>query len=174
MNLLRRLTSLALLAGALAFAQTATTTATAAAPAPAQSMFLSLGESYDHYATPTPVWATTLDFGTKMASSNFYSISTLVMEGKTSTMRTGVGYLIKKSGPVAVIGLIDGGVTTTVAPTSVTLGNVGGGILARYDLGSISKKLQGFGVAAQVREVAAGAGTGSTPEFTLKLTYYLK
>lgn len=136
-------------------------------------MFLSVGETYNRYA-PVANWATTLDFGTKLGGTNFYSISTLVMQSQTSTMRTGVGYLIKKSGPVSVYGLMDGGVTsTTGANTSVNLGNVGGGVVVRYDLGSITPKLSGFGAAVQFRETAV-AGNSVAPELSAKLTYYLK
>ena len=142
-------------------------------------MFLSIGEAYNHYVTPA-TYATELGFGVQFGQTNFYNINTLDLGATAATVREDVGYLIKKSGPVAVFATMGGGITSVSSTTAtslsvggVTLGSVGGGMLVRYDLGSLSKKLTGFGLLAGIRETAV-SGSNVSPEFSLKLSYFLK
>jgi len=151
----------------------AATTPTAATTPAVGSMFVDVGEAYNHYVAPA-TYATELDFGVRLAGTNFFSISTLDLQPSVATMRTGIGYLIKKSGPVSIFATMDGGVTSTSGtPSGLTLGNVGGGVRVRYDLGSKWPKLAGLGVIAGIRETAI-AGSSVSPEGLLGLSYLLK
>lgn len=143
------------------------------------SMFLGIGTVYNHYTTErgfTPF----LDFGVQISETRFYSISTLGLGRLSATMRTGVGYSLKKSsdGNLNVIALMDGGITTASDTTALsvgglTLGTVGGGVLLRYNLGAFSSRLNNVGIAFGLRETAV-SGTSVTPEFSIKLSYFLK
>jgi hypothetical protein len=179
---LAALVAMLLLATPMARAQTASTTPAASTNA----MFFGIGAEYNHYSTPA-TYATTADFGVKLAGTNFYSISTLEMQQRTATVRTGVGYLLKHAGLVSVIATMDGGVTTTTTTTAsgtttnapaialgnLALGNVGGGVLVMYDLGTLNSKLANVHAVGGFRE-AAVAGTSVSPEFIFKLSYSLK
>jgi hypothetical protein len=123
----------------------------------------------------------------KLAGTNFNSISTLEMQQRTATVRSSVGHKPKHAGPVSVIATMDGGVTTTTTTTAsgtttdapaialrnLAPGNVGGGVLVMYDLGTLNSKLANVHAVGGFREAAA-AGTSVSPEFIFKLSYSLK
>ncbi len=167
MKLLKYVIALAF-SGAL-FAQTTT-------PA-AATLFVSTGVQYNKYVPSDPTWATVLNFGTQIAGSNYWSISTMVLQSNAATLRSGFGYKLKCAGAFCFFATIDAGLTnvngTAAAPTTpniggFTLGNVGGGVLMKYDLGATFAKLKGVGIIAGFRE-AAVAGSNVSPEFTIAL-----
>jgi hypothetical protein len=146
-------------------------------------MFIATGVVYDHYVA-TPGYANTIDFGIQVPNSNFWSVSTMVLQPNVATMRTGAAYLLKRAGPFSVFATADAGVSSVagtgpLAPSplfsvgGLTLGNVGGGVLFRFDLGSVNKKLTGLGIVTGFRETAV-AGTSIAPEFILKMGFFLK
>ncbi|HLI85557.1 MAG TPA: hypothetical protein VKV17_16700 [Bryobacteraceae bacterium] len=141
-----------------------------AQPASYSSVFISVGAAYGPQSALTP----TVDVGVEIGSSHFYSISTLMLGRPTATLRTGFGYTVKRSGPVAVMALLDGGLSSLPAGTSgILLGNIGGGAGVRYDLGYHWKSLAGLNVVASLRETAI-SGASVTPEYSFKLSYFLK
>ena len=161
----------------------------AQAPAPS-IMFIGVGGGYNRYVTPA-TFATTVDFGVKLSSSNFWSLSTLVLQGNAATVRSGLAYPIKCAGALCVVATMDGGVTTTQTTTvtaagtttqtgspmlavgNLALGNVGGGALLMFDLGRMTKRLTNIRAVVGFRE-AAVAGTSVAPELVFKLSYALK
>jgi hypothetical protein len=160
--------------GALcAFGQTATTTA-----AFTTSVFVGLGGEYNHYSNPA-LAASILELG--VCGSKVCSITTIEMQDRVSTVRTGFGYLLKKSGKLSLYGTMDAGATfglvqatSAAVASAVALGNLGGGLRVRYDLGGA--KLAGhvipagFGVVAGVR-MAAVAGTSVQPEYMASMSF---
>jgi hypothetical protein len=171
------ITGVFLLLGLHASAQAAATPATPVASQPAaSSMFLALGGGYNHYSNPATS-ESTLNLGVQIGNSAFWSISTIAAQAKSATVRSGFGYAIKQSGPVLLLLLADGGATTATSPTpaasSFALGNVGGGMLVRYDLGSLTPKLKNIGLSGGVR-MAAIAGTSVQPEWLCGISYVLK
>lgn len=141
-----------------------------------QSMFLSVGEVYSRNASNVAALATTLNFGVQIASSSVFSITTLTQQAGSSTasFRSGFGYAVKKSSPLLLIALVDAG-TVPPAPgsTAIALGNVGGGLMARYDLGSAWTKLKNVGVSGGLR-ITAISGNSVTPEYSVAISYFLK
>jgi hypothetical protein len=140
-------------------------------------VLVGVGLSYNRY-TAAPAWSSAVDFGFQIGGSPLISISSLILQPKTASIQTALGYDLKKQGPVHVIALASLGVaSSSTAPAvsvgTVNLGTLGGGLLVRYDLGHLHKSLAGLGLAAGVRETAI-AGSNVAPEFLLKLNYYLK
>lgn len=152
------------------FAQTAP-------PAP-PTMFISTGVQYNKYVPSDPTWAATINFGVQISGSNYWSISTMVLQPNVATLRSGFGYKLKCAGAACFFATVDAGLTSVSATPSGTppalsvagvgLGNVGGGLLMRYDLGANWPKLKGLGIVAGFRE-AAVAGSNVSPEFTVAL-----
>jgi hypothetical protein len=142
-----------------------TTTATTAAPL---NYFVSVG---GEYLRSTPNFAAgTVNFG--VCGNSLCSISTLETGATSSTVRTGVGYQLIKSGSVSLIALADAGVTMASSP-AVSLGNVGGGFLVRYDLGAKHPSLKNIGLTGGVR-IAGVSGQNVQPEFLAAVSYWFK
>lgn len=145
-------------------AQTAApVTTTAAAPL---NYFVSVG---GEYLRGVPNFAAGIvNFG--VCGGQFCSISTLETGATTSTVRTGLGYQLVKSGSVSLIALADAGITASSTP-SVALGNVGGGFLVRYNLGAAHPSLKNVGLTAGVR-IAGVSGQSVQPEFMAAVSYW--
>jgi hypothetical protein len=136
------------------------------------SVFIGLGGEYNHYSTPAFA-ATMLELG--VCGSKICSVSTLEMQQRVATVRTGFSWEAKKTGRFAFIVTMDAGATfgaiqatAAQATSDIALGNVGGGARIRVDLGGASVLghviPKGFGLMVGVRE-AAVAGTSVQPEF---------
>jgi hypothetical protein len=137
-----------LLAGVLALA---------AMPAIAQDVpgeqpryFLALGAEVNHYAPAGNQAASTISLGARLGETNWWSVSTLNMQPAAATVRQGAGYALVRHPDVLLIGVVDGGVTVETvqvagaipAPRSLTLANVGEGVIVNYRL---AKFWQRFG-----------------------------
>jgi hypothetical protein len=144
-------------------AQTTPTTTTTATPL---SYFVSVGGEY--LRGTTNFEAGIVNFG--VCGAQLCSVSTLETGAATSTVRTGVGYQLVKSGAMSLIALADAGVTASSAP-SVALGNVGGGFLIRYSLGVAHPSLKNVGLTAGVR-IAGVSGQSVQPEFMAAVSYW--
>jgi hypothetical protein len=176
-----------------AFGQTATMApiatpvpqATPGGSATASSIVFGIGGGYNHYSTPAS-YETMVNVAVQIGSSAFWSISTVSLQPKVASVRSGFGYAIKKSGPVTMILLADAGavvssVTTANVAVSATapatgafaLGNVGGGILMRYDLGDVLPSLKNIGIGAGFR-MAAITSQSVQPEVLVSISYVLK
>lgn len=114
--------------------------------------------------------------------TGFCEISTLEMGSGAATVRQDVGYKLKSSadGSTMLIAIAGGSLTTatagsTLIPTSVTLGGLGGGFAFRWDPGSVIKSLKGKGIGllAEARE-ASVTSIGVKPQFAGWLTYRFK
>ena len=174
------ITAMFALAALCAFGQATTTTAPTT-PTGTTSVFIGLGGEYNHYSTPA-LTAATLELG--VCGNKVCSITTIEMQGTVSTVRTGFGYLVKTAGRVSLYGTMDAGATfgltqatAAAAASGVALGNLGGGLRVRGDLGGL-KILghaipAGFGVVGGVR-MAAVAGTSVQPEYMASVNYRWK
>lgn len=114
--------------------------------------------------------------------TNVCEISTLEMGATISTVRQEIAYKVKQSADKnsMLLVLAGGGLTATqgtagLLPTSVNLGNVGGGVAFVYDLGGLFKPLAGKGVKvkASVRENAV-TSLGVKPQYQAELVYRFK
>lgn len=136
---------------------------------PSGSVVLGLGAEYNRYANPR--WLSTIDFGIQLPGTKVFSLTTLETPFQRQALpdlRTGFGYLFKYDKRVALILYMDAGaVGSTWGPGTAVLGNVGGGILVRWDLG------HSVGLVVGLRETAV-AGQTVSPQALVKLSYYLK
>jgi hypothetical protein len=142
------------------------------------SVFVGLGGEYNRYSSPSFA-AAILELG--VCGSKVCSITTVEMQSHLSTVRSGFGYLIKKAGRVSLFATMDAGATFGVtqasaaaAAQSIALGNLGGGLRIRGDLGGLKifghAIPAGFGIVGGVRE-AAVAGSSIQPEFMGTMSY---
>jgi hypothetical protein len=155
----------ALLVPAIARAQTP--------PVPAPpDYFVQIGLEYNHYSDPAML-AATVKLGARM-STNFWSISTITMQPNTATIRSGIGYALKKTANLLLLSIGDAGITSQTTavgalpiPSTVILGNIGGGFLVSYDLAGVWQKLKEKGLRfnAGVR-MAAFTATSVQPAFS--------
>jgi len=182
-----RTTILLMLAAFRAFGQTTTTTtppsttattatSTAVAATTPVAWIVGTGVERNTYGN-TPNWLPFVNVGACWAA--FCEMSTLEMGSGSASVRQDIGYKMKCSadGGTCLIAIVGGGLTTTtttgsVLPSTVNLGNVGGGFLVRSDLGAFIKPLQGKGLTAhlEARE-ATVTSLGVKPQFAVGLEY---
>ncbi len=145
-----------------------------AAAAPAQpSYVVGMGVEYNHYGD-NPGFMPTFQFGWRM-TDRFWQVNTLNLGATTATMRAGFGYALVRRDHLLLIALSDAGITTQqngggvpLVPSTVTLGNIGSGVLVKYDLGALWKKLEGFGAGGSMR-IAAVTSVSVQPAFAFSL-----
>jgi len=94
-------------------------------------------------------------------ASRTYSITTIDITPKSSSVRTGVGYLALQSGNLNLLTHIDGGLTSTA---SSAVGSFSGGLMVMYDLGGVSKALKHTYWIGVVRIVSV-TGSGFYPVY---------
>jgi hypothetical protein len=149
------------------------------------SYFVSVGGEYNHYSSPAQ-GAATVSLGVGLGSG-LYSISTIEMGVSNATVRSGIGYALKNTDTFSLIALMDAGITSGSMPvngqtaatapisSSVSLGNVGGGFLVRYDLGNVIKSIAGKGLNVLVGvRMAAVTSQGVQPEALISLSKFFK
>ena len=129
--------------------------------------FLAAGVAHDPYETNkfASGWVS-YDVQT---SGNWYSVSTVNLQGPNSSLRTGFAYLLLSDNGIRLLGFTDAGLMTgTVGPgnTTTTKGAFSGGGALTYDLGRNVKFFKGKNVSAvfAVRELAV-ASVGAKPVF---------
>jgi hypothetical protein len=131
--------------------------------------FVTIGTEISPYSTP-PNYAATTGVGVRI-SGNWWNVNTLVMNPLQASVRVGAGYAAVHNGNTMLIILSDAGITTQTAgslpiPTTVTLGNVGGGFLLSYNLQGIIKRLQDKGLNVNFgMRIAAITATSVEPTF---------
>jgi hypothetical protein len=131
------------------------------------------------YNTPLTVVPTVAVMG---CWTGLCEITTLESGATIATIRQEIGYKVKQSadGNVMLLILAGGGLTGTTStagllPSSLNLGNVGGGAALLYDLGGVIKPLKGVGVKVKVsvRETAV-TSLGVKPQYQAELVYRFK
>jgi len=175
--------TLALVLALCAFGQTASTapvTSTSPTTAALPSTWgVSVGAEVTAYNKPVQYVPT---IGVMGCWTHLCEISTLEMAPSIATVRQEVAYQAKQSADKnsMLLILVGGGLTgtTTTAgllPSSLNLGNVGGGVAFVYDLGGLIKPLKGAGVKfkASVRENAV-TSLGVKPQYQAELVYRFK
>jgi hypothetical protein len=121
--------------------------------------FVSAGGGYTRNASPGAAegWVSAaMQIGT---NSPYFSITTVDMNGATSSIRTGIAKMFSQSGNITLLGRLDAGVSTI----SPVIGNFSGGAILLYNLKGVSPRLDGIHLLGEVRISGATAVTATVP-----------
>ena len=125
-------------------------------------MFAAAGASYNGYATPKEAagWlSVAIQLGT---GSRMYTITTIDITPKTSSLRQGAAYMVYQGGGFYLFTHIDGGATSA----NTVVGSFSGGMMVMYDLGYLIKPLNHIFVIGVVRIVTT-AGSATVPVYEI-------
>ena len=118
--------------------------------------FVAFGGGYTRNAVPSTEGTISAAIG--LGGGN-YSITTVDLFAKYSSVRTGFGKMIAQSGNLALLARVDAGISTGTP----FIGNFSGGAIVMYNLGGFKPKFSGTYIYGEVRLTGDSSTTVNSP-----------